>query len=47
VILFLIKKEQYYIDNLKPEYNILKCAKSPKGLKYSSKLILGGNLARK
>lgn len=29
----LIKKEQYYIDNLKPHYNLCKIAGSPIGLK--------------
>jgi len=33
----LIKREQYYIDVLKPEYNILKIASSPLEQKVSSK----------
>jgi group I intron endonuclease len=33
----LIKKEQYYIDLLKPEYNILKIAGSTLGFKHSLK----------
>ena len=33
----LIKREQYYIDTLKPEYNILKIASSPLEQKVSSK----------
>ena len=31
----LIKKEQYYIDLLKPEYNILKIAGSSLGFKHT------------
>jgi len=31
----ILKIEQYYIDNLKPSYNILKIAGSSLGLKYS------------
>lgn len=31
----LIKREQYYIDKLKPSYNILKIAGSSEGLKHS------------
>lgn len=31
----LIEREQYYIDFFKPEYNILKFAKSSKGYKHS------------
>jgi group I intron endonuclease len=33
----LIKREQYYIDLLKPEYNILKVANSKLGSKHSEK----------
>lgn len=33
----LIKREQYYIDLLKPEYNILKIAGSCSGRKFSEK----------
>jgi group I intron endonuclease len=33
----LIEKEQYYLDILKPEYNILKAANSRIGSKHSSK----------
>jgi group I intron endonuclease len=33
----LIKREQYYIDLLKPEYNILKVAGSRTGFKHSEK----------
>jgi group I intron endonuclease len=32
---FLLEREQYYLDLLKPEYNILKIAGSSKGFKYS------------
>lgn len=35
----LIKREQYYIDLLKPEYNILKIAGSPLGIKRSKETI--------
>jgi group I intron endonuclease len=31
----LIEKEQYYLDNFKPEYNILKIASSFRGFKHS------------
>jgi group I intron endonuclease len=31
----LLKKEQYYFDKCKPEYNILKIAGSPLGYKHS------------
>jgi group I intron endonuclease len=31
----LLKREQYYIDNLKPEYNILKIAVNRLGSKHS------------
>ena len=31
----LIEREQHYFDTLKPEYNILKFAKSLKGFKHS------------
>jgi NUMOD1 domain len=31
----LLKREQYYLDNLKPEYNILKIAGSVLGFKHS------------
>ena len=31
----LIKREQYYLDNLKPEYNVLKIAGSMLGFKHS------------
>jgi hypothetical protein len=31
----IFKREQYYIDNLKPSYNILKITGSFLGLKYS------------
>jgi group I intron endonuclease len=33
----LIKREQYYIDTLEPEYNILKIAGSSTGFKHSFK----------
>lgn len=36
----LIKWEQYYIDKLKPEYNLLKVAKSSLGFKHSPATIL-------
>ena len=35
----LIKREQHYIDLLKPEYNILKIAGSPLGRKHSEETI--------
>lgn len=35
----MIKKEQYYIDQLKPEYNILKVAGSSLGVKRSIETI--------
>jgi len=34
----LIEREQYYLDNLKPEYNILKIANSRLGSKQSEQL---------
>jgi group I intron endonuclease len=34
----LIKREQYYIDTLNPEYNILKIAGSSFGYKHKKKL---------
>jgi hypothetical protein len=36
----LIKWEQYYIDQLQPEYNILKYARSSLGFKHSNETIL-------
>jgi hypothetical protein len=36
----LIQREQYYIDVLKPEYNILKVAGSTLGFKHSTKTLL-------
>ena len=36
----LIKREQYYIDTLKPEYNILKIAGSRLGCKHSLETLL-------
>jgi len=36
----LIKREQYYMDVLKPEYNILKKAGSSLGYKHSLKTLL-------
>jgi len=35
----IIEREQYYLDNLKPEYNILKFARSLYGFKHSIKSI--------
>lgn len=35
----LVKREQYYFDLLKPEYNILKIAGSPLGFKHSEKTL--------
>lgn len=35
----LIEREQYYLDHLKPEYNILKFAGSIKGFKHSEATI--------
>jgi len=36
----ITQREQYYLDNLKPEYNILTIARSSKGFKHSQKTIL-------
>jgi group I intron endonuclease len=36
----LIEREQYYLDNLKPEYNILKKAGSSLGYKHSLETLL-------
>lgn len=36
----LIKREQYYLDTLKPEYNILKIAGSSLGYKHSPETLL-------
>lgn len=36
----LIKREQYYIDNFKPEYNICKTAGSMLGFKHSKETLL-------
>lgn len=33
----IISREQYYLDNLNPEYNILRFARSSKGFKHSEK----------
>ena len=33
----IIQREQYYLDNLKPEFNILTVARSSKGFKHSQK----------
>jgi len=33
----ITQREQYYLDNLKPEYNILTIARSSKGFKHSQK----------
>lgn len=35
----LVKREQYYFDLLKPEYNLLKIAGSPLGFKHSAKTL--------
>jgi hypothetical protein len=35
----IIEREQYYLDNMKPEYNILKFARSLNGFKHSIKTI--------
>lgn len=46
----LIKREQYYLDLIKPEYNILKVARSSVGFKHSEasiKLIRKSNSNRK
>ena len=32
----IILREQHYLDNLKPEYNILSIARSSKGFKHSA-----------
>jgi hypothetical protein len=40
-------KEQYYIDNLNPSYNILKIAKSSLGYKHSESAIEKMSLAKK
>lgn len=34
-----IEREQYYLDNLKPEYNILLKAGSPLGYKHSKEAV--------
>lgn len=36
----LIKREQYYIDALKPEYNILKVAYSSLGFRHSEETLV-------
>ena len=43
----LIKREQYYFDILKPEYNILKIAGSRLGCKHSLEIIINIKLAIK
>lgn len=43
----LIKREQYWIDNLKPEYNILKKAWSSLGYKHTLEAKLKISLAKK
>jgi hypothetical protein len=43
----LIEREQYYLDNLKPEYNILKVAGSSYGRKHSKKTIEKISIANK
>ena len=43
----LIKREQYYLDILKPEYNILKFAGSRLGCKHSLETIINIKLALK
>jgi group I intron endonuclease len=37
----VISREQYYLDLLKPEYNILKTAGSPLGFKHAPRKKLG------
>jgi len=34
-----LEREQYYLDHLKPEYNVLKVAGSPFGFKHSPETI--------
>ena len=43
----LIKKEQYYINNLKPEYNVLKTAYSSLGYKHTKESKLKISMANK
>jgi group I intron endonuclease len=43
----VIEREQYYLDKLKPEYNILKIAGSRLGCKHSSETIINIKLAIK
>ena len=43
----LIKREQYYLDILKPEYNILKITGSRLGCKHSLEIIINIKLAIK
>jgi group I intron endonuclease len=49
----LLNREQYYMDTLKPEYNILKVAGSPLGYKHSTEALekirtssIGRNIGR-
>ena len=35
--IYIISREQYYLDVLKPEYNVLTIERSPKGFKHTQK----------
>ena len=43
----VIKREQYYIDQLKPEYNILSTAGSSLGHKYKDEVRLAKSVSRR
>lgn len=45
--LSVIKREQYYLDLLKPEYNVLKTAGSSLGFKHSEESLIKRSEARK
>jgi GIY-YIG catalytic domain len=42
----LIKREQYYLDTLKPEYNILKIAGSPLGYKHTKESLVKMSISK-
>jgi len=44
---FIVEREQYYMDNILPEYNILKIAGSLLGFKHSEATIIKFKLAKK
>lgn len=37
---YILEREQYYLDNIKPEYNILKIAGSSFGYKHTEEVLL-------